>query len=278
MPPQGEGGGGIFSALASVIGGLFGLGGESGQFSQIQQQGNAAAQAFLQEQITSLFSQLKSLAQVVFKALRHILDDIIHLRFLHLLQDYEALKEKLKAWARRHPLLLRFLRGILHPTQTALIGNVLNLIQRIRQLLVIFRVFHLRFATVLDRFLVRLEGRIIRNTTAIVRKVNEVNSLLSLILDPFRFIRDNPIFATLTRGLDAWLKLLTGHGFRDLVGHPTDRTGARSRVEHWAEVRSDLLRTAAGEPTLYSPIGEQVSFGFQALSSELAPDELRRVE
>lgn len=273
MPPQGEGGGGFFSAVAGLVSNLFGFGSDTNTFFSTQLTNLTNSLNSFAQQVFSLFGFFKNLGLVLLRAVRHILDDVIHLRFLHLLQDIQALREKIQAWARRHPLLLRVLRSILHPTQTALIAQVLNTIQRLRQLLLIFRLFHLRFATELDRFLSRVEARVIRNTTSILRKVNEISSLLSLALNPFGIITRNPIFAVFTRALDSWFKLLTGHGLRDRVNRTAPAGAPGAKALPFEAVRSSMFAAAAGQPSDYGDIGAHAIAVFRDVEEEIGGKE-----
>ncbi len=86
------------------------------------------------------------------------------------------------------------------------------MIQRIRAILKIFRIFHLKFAQKLDDWLGALEAKIIKNTLALRGKVNEIMSILELVLDPSLLIRDNVCLASAARAIRGLFNAL-GLGF-----------------------------------------------------------------
>lgn len=122
----------------------------------------------------------------VFKAaLFHILD---------LVHRIQAWAKKLKAWLDKfHALQRRY--------QILAFRRVINLIQRARKILLIFRVFHLKFATKLDNFLTGIEGRLIRRELDIARKTNEIIAWVNLIADPSTLFRQVPYLQSLGRSL-----------------------------------------------------------------------------
>jgi len=149
---------------------------------------------------------------ILLRAVKHILSDIIHGRFLHLYEDYLRLKARLKKWFEDHLGWLLRLRKAFDDWYRHTIIPILNMIQRIRAILAIFRIFHLKFAQKLDDLLGALEAKIIKNTLALRGKVNEIVSILELVLDPGLLIRDNVFLASAARALRGLFNAL-GLGF-----------------------------------------------------------------
>ncbi len=149
---------------------------------------------------------------ILLRAIKHILSDIIHGRFLHLYEDYLRLKARLKKWFEDHLGWLLRLRKAFDDWYRHTIIPILNMIQRIRAILAIFRIFHLKFAQKLDDLLGALEAKIIKNTLALRGKVNEIVSILELVLDPSLLIRDNVFLASAARALRGLFNAL-GLGF-----------------------------------------------------------------
>src|SRR5713101_269122 len=52
--------------------------------------------------------------------------------------------------------------------------DVINMIQRIRKILVVFRILHLKFATKLDNWLAGIEGKLTQREVENRRKINEI--------------------------------------------------------------------------------------------------------
>lgn len=149
---------------------------------------------------------------ILLRAVKHILSDIIHGRFLHLYEDYLRLKARLKKWFEDHLGWLLRLRKAFDDWYRHTIIPILNMIQRIRAILAIFRIFHLKFAQKLDDLLGALEAKIIKNTLALRGKLNEIVSILELVLDPSLLIRDNVFLASAARAIRGLFNAL-GLGF-----------------------------------------------------------------
>ncbi len=155
---------------------------------------------------------------VVFKGIRHVISDIVHGRFLHLWEDYLKLKAKLKAWFEKHLGWLLRLRQAFDQWFRRTIVPILNLLQRIRRVLAIFRVFHLKFAEKLDALLGRLESKIIRNVLVLRQKVNEISTIINLILDPSLVIRNVPLLRSIWTALDDITRIFFHTTLRRIFG------------------------------------------------------------
>ena len=149
---------------------------------------------------------------ILLRAIKHILSDIIHGRFLHLYEDYLKLKARLKKWFEDHLGWLLRLRKAFDDWYRHTIIPILNMIQRLRAILAIFRIFHLKFAQKLDDLLGALEAKIIKNTLALRGKLNEIVSILELVLDPSLLIRQNVLLLSAQRAIRSLFNSL-GLGF-----------------------------------------------------------------
>lgn len=92
--------------------------------------------------------------------------------------------------------------------------RIINLIQRIRQVLVVFKLFHLKWATKLDNWLSHIEGNLIRHELEILAKTNEIIGWINFIADPTRLLRISPLAQSLYRYL---------RGLRGVLGIPESR-------------------------------------------------------
>src|SRR6266571_1993965 len=133
------------------------------------------------------------------RGVKHVISDIVHGRFLHLYQDYLRLKAAIRKWIDDHLGWLLRLRAAFDRWFKNTIVPILNLIQRLRAVLAVFRIFHLKFADKLDRLLGRLESKIIRNTLKLRAKLNEIVTIIDLVLDPGLLINNNVLLASAAR-------------------------------------------------------------------------------
>ncbi len=186
----------------------------------------------LQTQVASLFSTVRKIASTLRKALKHILGDIIKLRFVHLWRDYVALKDKLKKWFKKHFGWLLELRKRFDEWFRRVVVPILNLLHRIRAILQIFRILHLKFATKLDGLLGRLEAKIIKNTLVLRKKINEIASILELVLDPAIFIRRSVLIESIRASLRQAMAAL---------GIPISRK-LTAAEEQWQKEDRELLK------------------------------------
>ncbi|SRR6266571_3679649 len=162
------------------------------------------------------------------RGVKHVISDIVHGRFLHLYQDYLRLKAAIRKWIDDHLGWLLRLRAAFDRWFKNTIVPILNLIQRLRAVLAVFRIFHLKFADKLDRLLGRLESKIIRNTLKLRAKLNEIVTIIDLVLDPGLLINNNVLLASAARSIRALMNLV-GLGFARAL---TDTELASQKVDH----------------------------------------------
>lgn len=146
------------------------------------------------------------------KGLKEIVEDILHGHFLLALKHLRDLLSKLQEWAKKLKKWLDKLQRIQKQLQGKAFRDVINLIQRVRKILLVFRLLHLKFATKLDNWLARIEGKLIQRQLEYSRKTNEIIGWLDLILDPKHGLSHLPIFLAAGKSADAFLVIFTGHG------------------------------------------------------------------
>jgi hypothetical protein len=158
---------------------------------------------FLYNIAVAIANVLVSAVKLLVKGIIHVLSDIIHGRFVHLFHDYLDLKAKIKAFL---DPVLRVIKKIrdwyrLHILPPLL--RTINLIQRIRQFLVVFRLLGFKWASKLDNLLVKFEQRLVHNTLVIQSWLNFAISVLDIIVDPSLIFRKNVLLASLLAFLGA---------------------------------------------------------------------------
>ncbi len=147
---------------------------------------------------------------------------------------------RIRTWIDRHilPIALR----------------MINTIQRIRQVLVVFRIMGFEWAKALDRKLAQLEGEIFQAFQRVRSQLNRVATIINLIADPDLILRGNVLVRSILRALDAMSRGLFGVGLKDIFGTagpgPTnDKPGLTTRTEAQEVSRAILApRSTYGFP------------------------------
>lgn len=146
------------------------------------------------------------------KGITHILDKIFKEYVLAALKHLWDLYQKLRRWLQKLKAWLDKFHALQRKYQLLALKRVINLIQRVRKVLVIFRLLHLKFATKLDHWLASIEGKIVTVMFAHARKTNEIIGWLNLILDPVRGLSHLPFFLAAGKSADSLLVIFTGRG------------------------------------------------------------------
>ncbi len=173
---------------------------------------------FVWEVLQAVTVFLVRAVRIIARGFTHVLSDIVHGRFAHLLQDYLKLKQLLRRWLAPILKIIDRIRAIYRLYVLKPMLAYLNLIQRIRMTLAIFRIFHLKFAERLDHKLLELEAKTIRNTLRIWQELNIASSVLQLILDPALLFRRVPLVLSASRAITQLLGALFGHSLHDVFG------------------------------------------------------------
>jgi hypothetical protein len=158
---------------------------------------------FLYAALVTIATALVNAVKLIARGFIHVISDIIHGRFLHLFQDYLDLKAKITAWLQPILDFLKKVKALFDKYVLAPLLRTINLIQKIRQFLVIFRILGFKWAAKLDNQLAALEQRLVRNTLVLQSWLNFAISILSLVIDPSLILRRNFLLASLLSFLGA---------------------------------------------------------------------------
>ncbi len=211
--PNGDGGGngfgGIFDPLVAALAAII-----QAIIDFLVALVNALVQIlnFLFEGEVGIFGFSSSGLESVFKGIKNIMDQVFKVWVVKALHHLLDLFRKLQAFVRKLKQWLDRLRKLQQVYQVQALRRFINLIQRVRKILLVFRLFHLKFAMKLDRFLSHIESLIIQRQLQFARKTNEIIGWLNLILDPVRGLSHLPAFLAVTKSADALLQVFTGHG------------------------------------------------------------------
>jgi len=124
------------------------------------------------------------------------------------------LYQKIATWARKLKAWLDRLHRLMRQYQIQALRRVINLIQRARQILLIFRLLHFKFAAKLDLWLQHVETLITTHVLRLESKINEIITWLDLWFDPKALMR----VLTLAQSLYRYVR-----GLRGVLGIPESR-------------------------------------------------------
>lgn len=183
---------GLFNALKSAL---------STIFNQISAMLHYIAQTWLGQILKSMWATLKQIFQAVQKEITSI---------VKLLQYYEK--------------LVRYY-------QQKILGPVINLIQALRKTLVLFRIFHLKFAVQLDNYLTGIEGRLTNIFLWYQKELNYIIDALDFIVDPFGLISEGLMVQSAMRSIGAiWAGVM---GYPQSGITPAQSTAAAARTQFY---------------------------------------------
>src|SRR5713101_735745 len=246
MPNGDGGGGGGGFDIGSLLGGLLG-------FLQAVVQAIINFLVALVQALVSVFNfifkvltgQVQfSLASLVetSKGYHTLFDEILGSTVFGFFSKVWSIIGKIRQWVGKLKRFLDQLRRIQQAHQLQAMRRMINLIQRIRRILVIFRVFHLKFATKLDNWLAGIEGLLIRREFEIARKTNEIIGWLNVILDPRALLR-GPTLVNSLGGLVGGLRsLFDALGITALFPGIIGVVGADVPALAWGEVTAKFRR------------------------------------
>jgi hypothetical protein len=222
----------------------------------------------LQTVLSAIYSALQAVAAAVWSAIKliargfiHVISDIIHGRFLHLLQDYIDLKNKLAELLAPILKILQTIRKYFNQFVLVPLLRYINLIQQIRQFLTIFRLLGFKWAVKLDAYLVKQEQMIVTNTLVLQSWLNFTIDILDLIADPSLILRKNFLLASLLSYLGAIKRIVFFGGSR--TQSPAEK--AQASQDHAALApQTHILQVGFGTGAQYYPTAQSLLPGMDA--------------
>ncbi len=144
------------------------------------------------------------------------------------------------------------------------IAPILQTIQHIRQVLTIFKVFHLKFAQVLDAKLAQVESDIATRFLKVKQTINQMLDWMELIADPSGILKTSAIWNGLAQSITALRGLILGFGFTNtnpVIARPTQQQLYQDASSSWTNT---FQRWTTGNLT---PEEQQWSDGLRGLFS-----------
>lgn len=202
--PNGDGGG--FFDFGSLLGGLVGFVidviNAILQFLAELVQAIGSALNFLLSGEQNIFGFSFASLSEVWNGLKKLTDAIFRNIILASITKLYDLYKKLKAWATKLKAWLDKLHALMQKYQMMYFRRIIQIIQRARKILAIFRFFHLKFAQKLDNWLATIEGKITHYLLLVAQKENEIIAWVNFIVDPLGHLKTLPFLAGLIQALD----------------------------------------------------------------------------
>jgi len=147
---------------------------------------------FLLGELQNLFgwalNTLKKLFSPLLAFLRHLKDTWLGQHLIHIWEWLKRIYARAKDYEQRVKEVLDRLKKIQDQIYNQSIKPIMDLIQRVRRVLLVFKIFHIKFAEKLDKDLAGLEGRIAKVFLDVRASMNKLIDYMNLILDPFGLI------------------------------------------------------------------------------------------
>jgi hypothetical protein len=205
---------------------------------------------YLYRALVAVANFLVNVTKLVVRGLVHIISDFIHGRFVHLFQDFIDLKNKLTQWLAPVLRILQTLRRIFNVYVLQPTLRMINLIQRMRQFLVVFRLLGFKWAARLDNYLTKVEQKIITNTLVLQAYLNLAISVLDLIVDPSLILRKNVLLASLVAALGVIKRVVFFGANRTLS---TDEKKTQAQETQALAPHTQLLQSGFADSAVYYP-------------------------
>ena len=142
---------------------------------------------------------------------------------------------------------LRKMKAIQDAYFNLYIRPIFDFIQRLRRILVVFRLFHFKWAAKLDQDLAGIEAKIAAQFLAAQRQINALTDWITLITDPFGLYQPGIFVASAVRSIYDLYNALWGAQTVGLASYPTtDQQTDATRYTRTASFASIHLTATAG--------------------------------
>jgi hypothetical protein len=252
----------ILDALGNIFGGQSQVQGLANAVSQVEKaawQNTLELGAFAYGALGDVIGSLGNLIKGVADALEKLFGDVIW-GFIKRL--FEAIKNwilNLRNWIRVHVAVLQQIQKNLDRARSQYFRRIIDIVQRIRKILVPFRLLHLGFAKKLDNYLVGLESDIGQKWAALIKHNNQVLGVLNDIIDPRNLLRPGNALGSIGLMIAAVHGAIGAADIRDLFCMGP-ATAAQPLVQPWvttqALVISDIQRNS-GDYAIYTAQRDQ---------------------
>lgn len=173
----------------------------------------AAQSAWVQSWTKALFGGLTSALKNIFARVMALWQWVQRTWLGHIVNGiYQKLKRiflAVQGELKRVMAIIQAYEKLVRYYEQRILMPILNVIQALRRTLVIFRIFHFRFATRLDQYLAGVEGRLARMFLFYQKELNKIIDALDLIVDPFGLFNEAMYVKSAIRSLgDLWSAIM----------------------------------------------------------------------
>jgi hypothetical protein len=212
---------------------------------------------FFQYVVEILYAYIVAVVQFLIAGFRILLSflksavlDLLHGNFRALWDDWVKFRDALRAWLKPLRDALALQQRLWRLVYGQFIAPVLQFIQDLRKILVVFRLFHFHWATVLDNYLAGIEAKIIGAWSSVMRAINRHADLLMLLSDPLGFLRIVPLLHSVALAAEDIFRLFTHRTMAWTLGvGPTGKAGTlpTSTLRTWFDGYTQQLATGTGD-------------------------------
>lgn len=177
----------------------------------------------------------------------------VHWLFHTLLPDLvrwvNEIRAKITAWL--HPLIqwIQYERALLNQFYNNVLKPILNLIQRLRSILVVFRLLHLGWATRLDQYLADVEEQIAAKFLQMVQSVQMVANWINWLTDPTGLFNVPLLLLSQLQTLPQLFAALWGLGNSPLGAADLQSQQADAASGTYSNAQSDIIQRGSNPTT-----------------------------
>jgi len=243
---------GIIVGVIGIIGGILGNTGADLQALEntVKSLGNAIGEG------------LSAVADALNELFGHGLIDLLR----RIWDGIKALAAHLKQWLLDLRRIIQWVRDVHQWLFSTYLAPILNALQHLRQVLAIFRVFHLKFAQTLDNTIADIEGKIGQHFALVWTTLNQVLSWAQLITGLDGLLQPGLLWGSIFRDFSILGALLHITNVAPITGPAQAATVADQRYFTPPWIASEQSHFAAnGQSSDFSDLRSQVRQGMSEL-------------
>lgn len=195
------------------------------------------------------FTSLGDLIKGIGQALEKLFADTIWGFIKRLFDAIRKWITNLRNWIKLHVATLQQIQKNLDRARSQYFRRIIDIVQRIRKILVPFRLLHLGFAKKLDNYLVGLESDIGQKWAKLIQHNNQVLGVLNDIIDPRNLMRPGNMLGSVGLMIAAVHGAIGAADLRTLLCLGPS-TAATPLLAPWSTTKVQLesdLRTRGGD-------------------------------
>ncbi len=217
----------------------------------------------LESVLQTVINVIKGTIDKITSALIDIWNELFQKWLVKLITVIRNIRDKIQHWLAPLIKQIQIIRQQQQLVFKLYIQPILNFISRMRQALLILRLFHLKFAQQLDQDLATIEGKIGQAVIDMRGQLNQILGYINIILDPFGNLQYGLYIKTALSSIWALFNAL--HAAQDLP------LGAKDQAQQSIDAHSLDAKSVQATVELSAQTGLQPSYkaDMQAVYQEL---------